>query len=131
MLPAFELTEDYMRVLLPVAMALALTACAGRPFIPEAEWQAGARAATIEGVDTAGTPLAVPVGCTAAVGRARDAGRQIVAVRYRLHRAQRHMLAVAETGAPLSVGAWVELWPADCREGQLGRVVSLTGNPQP
>ncbi|WP_395407381.1 hypothetical protein ACHMW6_12360 [Pseudoduganella sp. UC29_106] len=54
-----------------------------------------------------------------------------MAVHYRLHRAQRHMLAVAETGTPLSAGAWVELWPADCREGQLGRVVPLAGKPQP
>ncbi|HEY1147098.1 MAG TPA: hypothetical protein VGF27_00905 [Pseudoduganella sp.] len=120
-----------MRVLLPVALALALSACAGRPFIPEAEWQAGARAATIEGVDTPGSPLAVPDACSAAVGSARAAGRQIVAVHYRLHRAQRHMLAVAEAGTPLAIGAWVELWPADCREGQLGRVVPLNGSPQP
>lgn len=113
-----------------MVLALSLGACASRPdmpYLPEADWQAGARSAAIQDIDTPAAPLAAPAGCAAAFERARAAGQPIVSVTYRSHRARRQMFAAAEAVAPLEAGKWVELWPADCSAGQLARVVPVPG----
>lgn len=122
-----------MRLLLPVALASLLGACATRPdmpFLPEADWQAGARSANIQAIETPATPLVEPAGCAAAFDRARAAGLPIVWVSYQSHHARHHMFAAAEGVAPLATGKWVELWPADCRAGQLARVLPIPGAPR-
>jgi len=129
-LAAFESREVSMRLLLPIALAAFLGACATRPdmpFLPDADWKAGARSASIQAVDSPATPLEQPAACAAAFDRARAAGLPIVSVTYRSHRAHRHMFAVAENIALLETGKWVELWPADCSAGQLARVVPIPG----
>lgn len=122
-----------MRRLLPVALAFGLAACAshpGMPYLPEPDWQAGARSATIQAIDSPASPLAQPAGCALAFERARAAGQPIVSVSYRSHRARHLMFAVAEAVKPLETGKWVELWPADCSSGQLARVVPVPGAAQ-
>lgn len=122
-----------MRLLLPIVLASVLGACATRPdmpFLPDADWQAGARSANIQAIDTPATPLVEPADCAAAFDRARAAGLSIVSVSYRSHRARHHMFAVAEAVSPLETGKWVELWPADCSTGQLARVVPIPGAPR-
>jgi hypothetical protein len=122
-----------MRLLLPIVLAAVLGACATRPdmpFLPEADWKAGARSANIQAIETPATPMVEPAGCAAAFERAHAAGLPIVSVSYQSHHSRHHMFAVAEAVTPLATGKWVELWPADCTTGQLARVVPIPGAPR-
>lgn len=110
-----------------VTGALALLAgCAARHPVAQADWDLGARQGRIVRDYTRSAPAALP-SCLAQLAPEARGTRHFVQVRYQ--QARHVHFEVAEVPPQLVAGIDdnVEIWPADCAAGQIGRIAQVFG----
>lgn len=101
-----------------------LAACATRHPVAQADWDQGAR----EGKITRDYALpgngALPA-CLAQLPPEERAARHFVQVRYNQMRHVHFDVAELPAGVVARLGDRVEIWPADCAAGQVGRIAQV------
>lgn len=104
--------------------ACLLAACATKHPVAQADWDLGARQGKITRVYSltalpGNDPLPV---CLAQLSPADGAAHHYVQVRYSQARHAHFVVAVLPDTLVAGIGASVEVWPADCSAGQVGRI---------
>lgn len=104
---------------------LVLAGCATDPTLGTVDWEHGARRGHVVSTYAADlSPMQLPK-CLADLSRDQYAAQRFVRARY--HHGRRMLSAVAPVPPALDVkdGDIVELWPADCAAGSMGRITRI------
>lgn len=116
--------------ILATALALACCACAPLPSGQAIDWQHGAKRGWIAAVYRPEQSRATLPRCLADVPASELAQHRYVRIEY--HHARRMLTEVAALPdeLPLQIGGAVELWPQDCDQGKLSRIVRVLPSSQ-
>lgn len=117
-----HLTTTRLAILL--AIGTLLTACAARHPVAQADWEQGAREGRIVRDYAVSDSPPLPV-CLAQLGPEARAAHHFVQVRYQQARHVHFEVAELPPGLRAGIGANVEVWPADCAAGQIGRIAQV------
>jgi hypothetical protein len=115
------------RLALMLGASALLAACAARHPVAQADWEHGAREGRIvrdyaEFANRDSPPLPV---CLAQLGPEAWRAHHFVQVRYQQARHVHFEVADLPPGLRAGIGAGVEIWPADCAAGQIGRIAQV------
>ena len=106
------------------AATVLLAACATRHPVPQADWDQGAREGKISRDFALPDSGPLPA-CLAQMTPDARAGHHFVQVRYQQARHVHFVVAELPATLDAGIGAQVEVWPADCTAGQVGRITQL------
>ena len=105
--------------------ALLLTSCVSNLDRPEIDWQHGAKRGWIAKFYQPDTPDFDLPECLAALSKADLARRHFVKVKYRHVRRMVSTIAEVPDALQVKIDGEVEIWPADCSRGKIGRISRL------
>jgi len=116
------LTTTRLAVILGASTLLA--ACAARHPVAQADWEQGAREGRIVRDYAVSDSPPLPV-CLAQLAPQERSAHHFVQVRYQQARHVHFEVAELPPGLRVGIGASVEIWPADCAAGQIGRIAQV------
>ena len=120
--PMHYVRRTQLALLLGVGALLA--GCAARHPVAQADWEQGAREGKIVRDYAVSDTPPLPV-CLAQLAPEARAGHHFVQVRYQQARHVHFEVAELPPGMQAGIGANVEVWPADCAAGQIGRIAQV------
>lgn len=108
-------------------VAIALSGCATDSTLGVVDWENGARRGVVADVIESGGANSPRARCLTRKIAEDNASRPFVEVRYRGAKLIRSSIASAPDTLKLKKGDIVELYPADCHAGTIGRVTRILG----
>ena len=108
-------------------LTIALTSCARDSTLGSVDWENGARRGVVADVIESGGANSPRARCLTRKIAEDNASRPFVEVRYRGAKLIRSSIASAPDTLKLKKGDIVELYPADCHAGTIGRVTRILG----
>jgi hypothetical protein len=118
---------NFKTMLAPSSLLALLAGCGTMGGFGLVDSEHGARLGEVMAIYTAQTPAAMRWRCIAALSPDQVAGHRYLEIRYHHGRLMRHEVAefASPDGQAVSVGDFVELYPADCDKGDLSRITHL------
>jgi len=119
-----KLKRTLTKLALVAGAASLLAACVTRHQVAQADWDQGARQGKITRDYALPGNGAVPA-CLMQLPPEERAAHHFVQVRYSQSRHVHFDVAELPAGLVAGIGASVEIWPADCAAGKVGRIAQV------